>query len=231
MALYILQPGLNPLGQFDFDDTDLPNVLGGELGVFGEASRTNTASEKSAADVKDGYIADGVDSGDLTATRAVLKLADGSTGDDAKAFYLLDDGKLGYGTLFGSVIGVPVGLSTTGSALGPHTASGSGKVTAWDKPGLYAVSLDAVYSDENVTNGALEAGQDTPLPGDKLYRHSTTGKLTRAANATNPTTNVAGIFIELASNKSLVTTPARLVGATELFDRVVFSFAGADKNL
>ncbi len=44
MALYLLQPGLQPLGQFDFLDTDLDNVLGGELGTWDEASRTNTAS-------------------------------------------------------------------------------------------------------------------------------------------------------------------------------------------
>ena len=57
---------------------------------------------------------------------------------------------LGYGTLFGAVVGGTVGQQVngpttfTGAILGPHTSTGSGKTTCWDKPGLYAVSLDAV---------------------------------------------------------------------------------------
>ena len=105
MALYVLQPGLTPLGQFDFLDTDLANVLGGDLGVWAEASRTITTTEKAAQDVLDGYVADQVDAGSPTASRPVLQLGDGT--DGITAHYLLDDGSLNYGTLFGSLINSP----------------------------------------------------------------------------------------------------------------------------
>jgi hypothetical protein len=227
MALYLLQPGLQPLGQFDFLDTDLPNVLGGDIGTWDEASRTITAAEKAAQDVLDGYVADLVDAGTPDASRPVLRLADDGTGDRASAFYLLDDGTANYGTSFGTLIGNPVGLSTTtasgGIALGVHTAQASGKVTAWDKPGLYAVSTDAL--DADVLGGANL--NDTPLPGETLYRGDSTGQLTRVAGANN----VVALFVELSGNGSLVTTPGRLVGAAEAFDRIVINYVGASHNV
>lgn len=223
MALYLLQPGIQPLGQYDFLDADLESVLGGELAVWGEAARANSASEKAAADVFDGYVADQVDAGDPTATRPVLQLGDsGSTA--AAAHYLLDDGKKGYGTLFGETLGLPAGLSTTGTRLGPHTAAASGKVTAWDKPGLYAVSMDALDADVVPTTGNL---YDTPLPGELLYRGASTAKLTRVVSANLK----AALFVELRGNGSLVTTPGKLVGAAEAFDRVVIDFLGATHNM
>jgi hypothetical protein len=217
MALYILQPGIQPLGDFDCDDTDLPNVVGGEVGTLDEASRVNTSSEKAAADVFDGYVADG----SSAATRVILRIADTSS-ESRKLFYLLDDGKAGYGTLFGQVIGVPTGLTTTGTNLGPHTASASGKVTAWDKPGLYAVSTSAVLAD-------LSDLTDTPLPGALLYRGATTGKLSSLAESPGSSDKIA-MFVEMASNGSLVNTPARLVGASEVFDRIVIQYLGATHN-
>jgi len=222
MALYILQAGAQPLGQFDVLDTDLSSILGGEVGTLDEASRVNTASEKAAADALDGYVADAVDAGNPSATRPVLRLAD-SASESRKLFYLLDDGTAKYGTLFGEVLGTPAGLSTSGSQLGPHSAAASGKVTAWDKPGLYAVSTDAVAQDLNPATGNLN---DTPLPGDLLYRETLTGKLTGASG----TSDKLGMFVELAGSGSLVTTPGRLVGAAEIFDRVVFQFLGATHN-
>jgi hypothetical protein len=218
MTLYLLEPGLQPLGQFDFLDTDLPNVLGGDFGVWAEASRTLTSTEKAAQDVLDGYVADQVDAGDPTASRPVLQLADGS--DGAVARYLLDDGTAGYGTLFGSLIGNPVGLEVTGTALGPHTAQASGKVTAWDKPGLYAVSTDALDSD--VLGGANL--NDTPLPGESLYCGAATAQLTRVDGGLG---YKVAVFVELRGSGSLVTTPGRLVGATEAFDRIVIQYLGA----
>ena len=214
MALYLLQPGLQPLGQFDFLDTDLDNVLGGEVGTLDEASRTNTSSEKAAFDALDGYVADG----SSAATRPVLRIADTAT-ESRKLFYLLDDGKANYGTLFGSVLGSPLGLSTSGTNLGPHTGAGSGKVTAWDKPGLYAVSTDAVED-------ALSDLTDTPFPGDLLYRAATSGKLTSLAD----TGDKIGMYVEHSGNGSLVNTPAKLVGAAEVFDRIVFQYLGATHN-
>lgn len=225
MALYVLQPGIQPLGQFDVLDTDQDNVVGGLIGTWGEASRTNTSTETAVSDVLDGYVSDNVSESSNTATRPVIQIAD-ATGDDNKAMYLLDDGKAGYGTTFGSILSL---YDPTGTVVGPHTSLGSGKVTCWDKPGLFAVTFEACYSDRNVTNGALEAGQDTPMPGDVLYRHRTTGKITRLANST--ANNKVGVYVEHSTNGALVTTPAKLVGATEVFDRVVFDYFGFDKNM
>lgn len=220
MALYILQPGLQPLGQFDFLDTDMASVLGGDFGVFAEtAGRANTAAERAAQDVFDGYVADLVSSGTPDASRPLLQLADGA--DGAVARYLLDDGILNYGTLFGSVLAGPVGLETTGTALGPHSATGSGKVTAWGSPGMYAVSTDALDDDVLGVGGNLN---DTPLPGESLYCGSGTAQLTRTDAGAG---YKVAVFVELRGNGSLVTTPARLVGATEAFDRIVIQYLGA----
>ena len=167
-----------------------------------------------------------VDVGDPEATRPILRLADTSS-EARKVFYLLDDGTTDYGTSFGDLIGNPVGLSTTvasgGVAIGPSTIRGSGKATAWDKPGLYAVSSAQLDDDVLGVGGNLN---DTPLPGELLYRGSTTAQLTRATTSTDK----VALFIELASNGSLVTTPNRLVGATEAFDRIVVQYLGAVHN-
>ena len=233
MALYILQPGLEPLGQYDFLDTDLANVLGGELGVFDVTTAVaNTSTEKHAFDA-DGYVSNLIDVGTKTAKRPLLRIADGYSDsfldstkgnikiEPYKLFYLLDDGKSGYGTLFGQTIGVPVGLSTTGTNQGPHTASGSGKVTAWGKRGLYGISLDAL-SNTVVPNTSGNL-YDTPIPGELLYREHNTGKLTRTVT----TEDKVAIFVELTGNRSLVNTPRNLVGGAPSFDRVVIQYFGA----
>ena len=236
MGLFILQPGIEPLGQLDFLDTDLDNVLGGEIGVPDEATRTNSSTEKASADARDGYVANAVSEGTPAATRSIVRIADGYSTtfldttkgsiriEPYKVFYLLDDGKQYYGTLFGEVLGSPTGLGTSGTRLGPHTAAASGKVTCWDKMGLYAVSLNALSADVVPTaSGNL---YDTPLPGEVLYREHNTGKLTR----TSTTEDKIAMFVELTNNRSLVNTPAKLVGATEVFDRVVIEYFGAYFN-
>lgn len=228
MALYLLQPGVQPLGQYDFLDTDLNQVLGGEVGVLDEAARVNSATEKAAQDALDGYVADEVDTGTPDASRAILRLADEAV-ESVKVFYLLDDGQAGYGTMFGTLIGTPVGLATTvasgGTNLGYHTAAGSGKVTAWDKPGMYAVSGDAVGGNLNPNAGNLN---DTPAPGALLYREASTGKLTEAAASGDK----VALFVELSGTGggSLVNTPAELVGATPVFDRLKVQYLGATHN-
>jgi hypothetical protein len=222
MALFILNSGLQPLGEFDVLDTDAANILGGEVMVMDEASRVVTASEKAAYDVLDGYVADEVDSGTPTATRVVARIADEAS-ETYDVFFLADEGKAFYGVTLGSVIGSPVGMGTTGTNLGPHTTAGSGKVTLWDKPGTYAVSYDAVGGNLNPRTGNLN---DTPLPGTVLYRETLTGKLTEATG----TGDKIASFIELTSNGSLVTTPGRLVGAAESFDRLKIYFFGANHN-
>ncbi len=225
MALYILNPGLQPLGLFDFLDADMSALQGGLIGALDEAARVNGLTEKAAADVFDGYVADLVDVGTPAASRPVLRLADTSS-EPNNLFYLLDDGTTGYGTMFGTLIGNPVGLSTTvasgGVALGPSSAQGSGKATAWDKAGLYAVSTDVLAAD--VLGGANL--NDTPLPGELLYRGSTSAKLTRATTSSDK----IALFVELTSSGSLVTTPGKLVGAAEAFDRIVIQYLGATHN-
>lgn len=230
MALYILNTSAQPIGVYDFLDTDLANVLGGEVGTLDEASRTNSLTEKAASDARDGYVADLVDTGDNTATRAILRIADTTT-ESRKLFYLLDDGSSKYGNVYGDLIGAPVGLATTiasgGTALGPHSAAASGKVTAWGTPGLFAVSTDAVADSLDPGSATADAVlNDTPLPGELLYREQTTGLLTAATTSGDK----IGMFVELAGNGSLVNTPASLVGAAEVFDRIKFQYLGAGHN-
>ena len=151
MALFPLQPGLYPLGQFDIIDTSLASITGGEVLYLVSASRTNTASETAAADVLDGY--DQATPGQRPATDLV--------GGTARVLnFLADDGTAGYGTIFGEVIGTPTGLSTTGTNLGPHTAVASGKVTLWDKDGLYEVTATSVAADfvTSLSNSAIAPG-------------------------------------------------------------------------
>jgi hypothetical protein len=217
MALFILNPGIQPLGDFDLLDLDAASILGGEVMTLDKASRLDTAIETSAADVKDGYVCPGPSEGDSAAYRVVARIADTST-ETYKLFYLSDDGKAHYGVTFGTVIG-GVGGKTTGTNLGPSTVTGSGKVTLWDKSGLYAVSTDALAAD------VIPASLDTPLPGEVLYRGETSGRLTRAST----TTDKIAAFIELTSNGSLVTTPSRLVGGAETFDRIKIYYYGAEK--
>lgn len=229
MALFILQPGIQPLGDFDALDTDAGNILGGEVMVLDEASRSVTSTEKAASDVFDGYVADEVTE---ATTRVVARIADEAT-ETYDIFYLGDEGKSDYGVLFGTVVGSPTGLSTTGGTnLGPHTTSGSGKVTLWDKEGLYAISLDALSNDVVPTStywdgtGSQPIYYDTPLPGTVLYRETLTGKLARASG----TSDKIAAFVELADSGTLVKTPARLVGATATYDRVKVQYFGSHHN-
>jgi len=211
MALKLLQPGIQPLGQFDYDDADAA-LLGGEIGTLTALTRTNTTAEQAAADVLDGYtnITDHLRAG---ITRA---LADGD-----RPLWLLDEGAAGYGTLFGEVIGTPAGLSTTGTNLGPHTSAASGKVTAWDKPGLYAVTLDAV--DTAATTG-LQPTNSACDPGAALYP-TATGLLTPTVGSGIGAANIVGRFVEFETTAvSLVRTPASLVGAAEVFEHAVVSY-------
>lgn len=224
MALYILQPGIQPLGDFDVLDTDQGNILGGEVMTLAELS-INPAVDAAAADVFDGYIADDVDIGDGTRTRVVARIADNNP-EATNLFYLSDDGTAHYGTLFGEIIGAPCGLSTTGAQLGPNTMSGSGKVTLWDKPGLYAVSTDVLAADVVPMIPGTNMF-DTPLPGAVLYRGAATGLLTRAVASAD----LIACFVELAGSPSLVTTPGRLVGAAQQYDRIVIQYLGGTHNV
>lgn len=201
MALKLVNQAGNPLGQFDGLDGDgsttgFLSLKGGEVVTF--ASNVVATSDKAAYDSFDGYAPPNL--------RPVVTrvLASGS-----RPLMLADDGISGYGTLFGSVVGGTVGqVSSGGAVLGPHTATGSGKVTCWHLPGVYAVSLDAVDTD---TDGLIPTNS-LCVPGKGLS-YSATGLLTpEGSTAEVSSAPVIGRFIEFATNGSLVTTPNSLVG-------------------
>lgn len=203
MALKLLQPGGQPLGQFDCLDGDLASFKGGEVCTL--TTVLVSSSDQAASDAFDGYISVGP-------KRTVVTLTLTSS---TRPLFLSDDGLTGYGTLFGTVVGGTVGQvsyganTTVASAdkLGPHSAKGSGKMTLWGSPGLYAVTLDSVDTDASngltVTNTALTAGT-------ALY-YTSAGLLTTLANRVSSGPAV-GSFVEFSSNGSLVSTPNHLVG-------------------
>ncbi len=206
MALKLLQPGVQPLGQFDGYDSEVLTLKGGEVVTL--VSVPVPPGDKAAADSFDGY----VNPGGVQKRPVVTKtLSSGS-----RPLMLADDGITGYGTLFGAIVGGTVGQQVngpgvyTGAVLGPHTATGSGKVTCWEKPGLYAVSLDAC---DTASATGLQP-TNTTLDTGAALTYSAAGLLTPvgspAAVASAP---VVGRFVDFETNGSLVTTPNRLVAA------------------
>ncbi len=212
MALKLLQPGCQPLGQFDGLDTEFLTLKGGEVVTFTGVSSTGT--DKAASDAFDGYISP---SGPLRA--AVTKTLTSTS----RPLMLADDGIAGYGTLFGTVVGGTVGQTSYGpnstvastDLLGPHTAVGSGKVTCWAMPGLYAVTLDAVDTDPLV---GITLSNPNLTAGAALY-YTSAGLLTTASTNTTK----VGSFVEFTDNGSLVTTPNQLVGTLSTPDGALSS--------
>jgi hypothetical protein len=222
MALKLLQPGINPLGQFDGYDSDVLTLKGGEVVSFaavttnGQPGVTASGLDQAAYDVFDGY----VNSVGVLKRPAVSRRYDGNAGSvsaTSRPLMLSDDGITGYGTLFGSVVGGTIGQVSYGpnstiaaaNLLGPHTATGSGKVTCWDKPGLYAVSLDAV---DTAANGLVPA--NTALTVGSALTFTSLGLLTPTSggNTLGGAPNVAHL-VEFNTNGSMVTTPNYLVAA------------------
>jgi hypothetical protein len=206
MALKPLQAML-PFGQFDGYDADIRNnvIKGGEVATLIALAVTNT--DKAAADVKnwDGY------GTPVPTTRPIVTttLVSGSY-----PLFLTDDGVANYGTLFGEVIGQTCGKGAytpwgSPQQLGPHTATGSGKITLWNYPGTYAVTLDA--TDTDATNG-VQVTNSTLVTGTALYA-TAAGKLTTTGGSKFTNCPVVARFIEFSSNKSLVTTPLNLAQA------------------
>lgn len=235
MALVLHNPGANPLGQFDGYTGETLNFKGGEICTWAAMPFPATG----AADVdNDGYVPN---TGFGKEVPGVSRSATSLT-STARPLFLSDDGITYYGTLFGAVVGGSVGTqvngpnSFTGAVLGPHTATGSGKVTVWDKPGLYGTTLDAV----DTAAGGLIPNSTTSLTVGTPITYTSTGLLTPVASGNG----VAGapVVARLASfetNGSLVTTPTSLVSAlnspsgsvtslTQLkFYQVVYWYAGA----
>ena len=219
MSLKLLQSGIQPLGQFDALDAQTTAVLGGEIAGFTYVSIA-AGTDDAASDVADGYVAAA-----NTRPAATVTLVSGM-----RPLFLVDEGTSGYGTLFGEVVGGNTGLVSTGGAvLGPHTATGSGKWTLWDKPGLYAVTLDAV---DTTLNSGLVPTNPALAGGDALYA-TAAGLLTPAVGSAFEAV-VVGRFVEFQPSGSLVTTPVSLtqalnspVGATApgaQFTEAVFHF-------
>lgn len=211
MALELLQPGIQPLGQYDGYDAITLNTKGGEVATMIPVEVGTDRSAKDA-DGTDGY--QGAPPGFRPAVTTQLV-------SGARPLYLVDDGLVGYGTLFGSVLGATVGQNSPpgfagapgnqfGTLLGPHTATGSGKLTLWDKPGTYAVTLDATDTDPvdglQTSNTAIRTGDPLYATADGLL----TPDVTKAFEAV-----VVARFINFTSLKggSLVTTPIFLVSA------------------
>jgi len=194
MALLILQPGIQPLGQFDLDDAD-NDPVGGEVGRL-QALDTTT----------DGYAADAGDVGPQVQVE-LDSLATGG-GTNISVFGLVDEGDTGYGTLFGTAIGGTVGQGTgVGSAagavrgvvvMGPNSSFASGKCTLWTKPGLYGATEDAFQAGSGAAFGL----------NDVLDGHAADGLLEGAADATC----TAALFVGAVNDASLVSTTNTAAG-------------------
>jgi len=234
MALKLLQPGINPIGQFDGVDSEVLTFKGGEVCALKyvptptQPGITSAGFDEAAYDDFDGYMS----LSHVQSRPAVTKTFTSTyTG---RPLFLADDGIFGYGTLFGAVVGGTVGQqvngpnSYTGAVLGPSTATGSGKVTCWDKPGLYAVTLDAV--DTTAATG-LQPTNPSLVGGDAVG-FNTSGLLSPTVSGTSLVTNdgtiktVVGHLVEFTTNGSLVTTPNYLVAALNSPSGNVSSFSG-----
>jgi hypothetical protein len=211
MALKLLQPGIQPLGQYDGLDSEVLLLKGGEVVTFSTVLATS-ATDKAASDAFDGYTLGGLGSGAAVSRTVITKTLTGSGATAVRPLMLADEGIAGYGTLFGTVVGGTVGQSVSGAVLGPSTATGSGKVTCWDKPGLYAVSLDACDTTSltglNPNNTTIKAGK--PLYATAAGLLTPNSALSFGASAT---ADIVGRFVEFETNGSLVNTPNKLVAA------------------
>lgn len=206
MSLKLLQPGIQPIGQFDGYDSDYLTTKGGEVVTL---ISVPVPGDKAAQDSFDGY----TNPSGVQKRPVVTRTGLTST---SRPLMLSDEGITGYGTLFGAIVGGVVGQQVngpstfTGAILGPHTATGSGKVTCWDKPGLYAVSLDAC--DTAVTTGLQPT--NTTIDVGQALTYSSLGLLTPVGSpAAVSGAPVVGRFVDFETNGSLVTTPNRLVAA------------------
>ena len=218
MALKLVNQAGNALGQFDGKDDEVLDLKGGEVVTF--AAVAVDAADKAAKDVFDGYTMDGATEKRVYVTKSLAS--------DSRPLMLADDGISGYGTLFGTVVGGTVGQTSFGldsvvpasALLGPHTALGSGKVTCWHLPGVYAVSLDACDDDASdglqPTNTGITTGQALTFTSDGLL--TPVGSAAAVAGAP-----VVGTLIDFETKGSLVTTPNKLV--TSLVDPKKFHYA------
>jgi hypothetical protein len=205
MALKLLQPNGQPFGQFDGKDSEALTLKGGEVVTFGSTAVPGT--DLASFDSFDGYTNTSGSVGRPVVTRTLVA--------GSRPLFLADEGITGYGTLFGVVLGGSVGQQVngpntyTGAVLGPHTATGSGKVTCWGNPGMFAVSLDAV---DTAATGLVPT--NTSMATGTALTYTATGLLTPvgSANAVG-SAPVVGRFVSFDTNGSLVTSTNSMVTA------------------
>lgn len=201
--LHILNTNNNtPYGQFDCVDGYASQFLGGEVCTM--TGVAVTAPDAHAADINDGYT---TTAGANSFTRPGVTLA--MTGNEGSFVFLSDDGTVGYGTLFGSLLGAGAGAGRSSgvgaTVFGPSTIAGSGKVTLWGAAGLYGVSMDALdTANFNQNTSSLFVG--APLS------YNANGKLTPVANKVGNAKTVAN-FVEFSAGDSMVATPVSLTRA------------------
>lgn len=196
--LILLQPGIQPLGQFDLDDDFVADLVGGEVGYFAPL-----------AFASDGYAADVWNPG----PKVHVMLGQAGESVSHPVWGLVDEGSSaglggrGYGTMFGQLIGATAGqgtgigaLSSSGAVvIGPSTVRGSGKVTLWTKPGLYGVTQDAWVA----------TAYDGAAVNDAVYGEVGTGDLTVTAGGSDK----VGYFLGASADTSLVSTPTYYANA------------------
>lgn len=211
MALKLLQPGLRPMGQFDVEDDDKASVTGGEIMTL---AAIGSNSDYYAADVE------GMGEGLFS------NLA--STGSTIVPIFLADEGISGYGTAFGELIGSTVGQATSQSGatvIGPHTASGSGKVTLWHAPGLYAVTSPSTRnSGVGGSTDCWKNGESVTALSANGALHSDSGKLTATSGGSE---QVAAFYLGGLGDTSLVsTTTSAATGSAQSAEEEVIYFLG-----
>lgn len=207
MALKLLQPSTRPLGQFDLEDDDAGQIVGGEYVELVDVDVPGT--EGYAADVGQ-MTSSGVSFGMVNFARA--SRAAGNLGG------LADEGGEEYGTLFGSLIGSTAGRATQfglvngAVVLGPTTDRASGKVTVWAQSGLYGVS------------GAGATSLSSKQPNDALKATNTTGLLGGSDG------DQVAIYVTPVSDSSLVSTTTTAVGAAAVTEYHAVFYLGNAAN-
>ena len=199
MALIVKIPGTQPIGIWDGLDSQISSYKGGEVVTL---TSVVVSADKAAADAEaDGYLLPG---SVLKRTVVTKTLVSGK-----RPLMLADEGTAFYGTVFGKVVGGTSGRDVAGQQVGLSTANRSGKITCWDKPGLYAVTLDAVDTNAStgltITNTSLDSGSP-------LYA-TTAGVLTPNSANSFEASLVVARFISFESSGSLVTTQPKFVSA------------------
>ena len=214
MALVLLNPGLRPLGQFDFKDEDLSRVRGGEIARI---ATTTFGTE--------GYAADAADT-DMLYFR-LNSFSDGRLGG------LVDEGQSpSYGTLCGSMVGATAGqgtglgtLSSRGTvSVGPSTVHAAGKATIWHQAGLYGV-INEAFINAAQRAAAVAGGVNTSLYGT-VTGSASAGKLTTVSTLNG---DEALWWIGREADVSLVSTTNAAAGEAASVDFHIIYFPGPNK--